>query len=155
TYNLQGANAFLAVIVPLAVIGLVLPNFTESSPGPTLSAVHEVFLIFMSVGLYAVFLAIQTLRHRHYFLGPDEADTGHAGPPAEILAMPWHAVLLVAHIVPIILLSKQIAVPLDYGVGVLGAPTAVVGFVVAALILSPESLAATRAALANQLQRSI
>src|SRR5262245_22809355 len=155
TYNLQGANAFLAVIIPIAIIGLVLPNFTEASPGPTLSAVHEVFLIFMSVGLYAVFLAIQTLRHRHYFLGPDEQDEAHAGNPAEILAAPWHGVLLVLHIVPIILLSKQIAVPIDFGVREFGAPEAVVGFLVAALILSPESLAATRAALANQLQRSI
>src|SRR5262245_61647147 len=156
TYNLQGANAFLAVIIPIAIIGLVLPNFTESSPGPTLSPVHEVFLIFMSVGLYAVFLAIQTLRHRHYFLGPDEQEEqGHAGKPAELLAAPWHAVLLIAHIVPIILLSKQIAVPLEYGVQVIGAPEAVVGFVVAALILSPESFAALRSTLANQMQRSI
>jgi Ca2+:H+ antiporter len=155
TYNLQGANAFLAVIVPLAVIGMVLPNFTESAPGPTLSTTHELFLIFMSVGLYSVFLAIQTLRHRHYFLGPDEPDEAPAGNPAEMLAAPWHGVLLVAHIVPIILLSKQIAVPIDFGVRNLGAPEAVVGFLVAALILSPESLAGVRAALANQLQRSI
>ncbi|HWO41870.1 MAG TPA: calcium:proton antiporter, partial [Candidatus Eisenbacteria bacterium] len=28
TYNLYGANAFLAVILPLSVLGLVLPNFT-------------------------------------------------------------------------------------------------------------------------------
>jgi Ca2+:H+ antiporter len=155
TYNLQGANAFLAVIVPLAVIGLVLPNFTESSPGPTLSTLHEVFLIFMSIGLYSVFLGIQTLRHRQYFLGPDEEDNGHAGTPAEILAAPWHGALLIAHIVPIVLLSKQIALPIDFGVQVFGAPEAVVGFLVAALILSPESLAATRAALANQMQRSV
>jgi Ca2+:H+ antiporter len=154
TYNLQGANAFLAVIVPLAVIGLVLPNFT-SSPGATLSTVHEVFLIFMSLGLYSVFLAIQTLRHRHYFLGPDEQDEGAGGHPEQLLAAPWHGALLVAHIVPIVLLSKQIAVPIDYGVRVLGAPEAVVGFLVAALILSPESLAATRSALANLMQRSI
>ncbi len=155
TYNLQGASAFLAVIVPLAVIGLILPNYTESSPGPTLSTTHEVFLIVMSLGLYTVFLAIQTLRHRHYFLGPGEPEEPNTGHPAEILAAPWHIVLLVAHIVPIILLSKQIATPIDAGVRILGAPQAVVGFLVAALILSPESFAALRAALANQLQRSI
>jgi len=153
TYNLQGANAFLAVIVPLAVLGLVLPNFTESSPGPTLSTLHEVFLIFMSIGLYGVFLAIQTLRHRHYFLGPDELEP--APHPAEILAAPWHGALLVAYIVPIVLLSKQIAVPIDYGVRVFGAPEAVIGFLVAALVLSPESLAALRAARANRLQTSL
>lgn len=155
TYNLQGANAFLAVIVPLAVIGLVLPNYTDSSPGPTLSTLHEGFLMLMSVGLYAVFLAIQTARHRHYFLDPGEKEEAHAGHPAEILAAPWHGVLLLAHIVPIVLLSKQIAVPIDFGVRRFDAPEAVVGLLVAVLVLSPESLAAVRAALANQMQRSI
>ena len=36
-YNLQGANAFLSLLVPLTVLGLILPDFTRSSPGPTLS----------------------------------------------------------------------------------------------------------------------
>jgi len=151
SYNLQGANAFLAVIVPLAVFGLVLPSFT-SSPGATLSTLHELFLIAMSIGLYGVFLAIQTLSHRQYFLGPGDS-TGHA--EHAVRSAPWHAVLLVAHIVPIVLLSKQIAVPINYVVSVFGAPEAIVGFLVAALVLSPESLAAVRAALANQLQRSV
>jgi Ca2+:H+ antiporter len=152
TYNLQGANAFLAVIVPLAVIGLVLPNFTVSGQGPTLSTMHEIFLIFMSLALYGVFLAIQTLSHRKYFLGPDES-TGHA--EHEVRSAQWHGTLLVANIVPIILLSKQIALPIEFGVNLFNAPEAVVGFLVAVLVLSPESLAAVRAALANQIQRSI
>ena len=63
--------------------------------------------------------------------------------------------LLIAYIVPIVLLSKKIAVPIEHGVQVLGAPEALVGFLVAVLILSPESLGAVRAALANQLQRSV
>jgi Ca2+:H+ antiporter len=154
TYNLQGANSFLAVIVPLAVLGLVLPNFTESSPGPTLSTIHELFLIFMSLGLYGVFLAIQTASHRHYFVDQkDSGATAHAG--TEIRPASYHAVLLVAYIVPIVLLAKEIAEPINYAVDVLGAPEALAGFLVAALILSPESLGAVRAALANQLQRSI
>jgi Ca2+:H+ antiporter len=152
TYNLQGANAFLAVIVPLAVIGLVLPNFTESGEGPTLSTLHEIFLIFMSLALYGVFLAMQTLSHRKYFLGPNES-TGHA--EHEVRSAPWHGTLLLAHIVPIILLSKQIALPIEFGVNLFDAPEAFVGFLVAVLVLSPESLAAVRAALANQMQRSI
>ncbi|HZC00422.1 MAG TPA: hypothetical protein VE844_03375 [Gammaproteobacteria bacterium] len=79
TYNLQGANAFLAVIVPLAVLGLVLPNFTMSSPGPTFSPLQAIFLTIMSAGLYGVFLAIQNVRHRDYFILPDsgEAVTEH------------------------------------------------------------------------------
>lgn len=152
TYNLQGANAFLAVTLPLAVLVLVLPNFTEA-PGPTLSTFHEVFLMVMSLALYGVFLAIQTLRHRHYFVTADEDEKAPATP--DLRPAYYHGALLLLYIVPIILLSKSIAVPIDYGVRVAGLPAALAGFVVAALILSPESLGAVRAALANQLQRSI
>jgi cytochrome b561 len=42
----------------LAGLGLVLPNFTQSAPGPTLSTLHERFLIVMSLALYGVFLAL-------------------------------------------------------------------------------------------------
>jgi Ca2+:H+ antiporter len=77
TYNLQGANAFLAVIVPLAVLGLVLPTFTETSPGPTFSPLQATFLIAMSIALYGVFLAIQNLRHRDYFVEPEGNGNGH------------------------------------------------------------------------------
>jgi Ca2+:H+ antiporter len=155
SYNLQGANAFLAVIVPLAVLGLVLPNFTVSAPGGTLSTLHELFLIVMSVGLYGVFLAIQTLRHRHYFTTPEDGVETFDRAALDLRPAVYHGVLLLLYIAPVVLLSKKIAVPIDYGVRVLGAPAALVGFLVAALILSPESLSAVRAALANQLQRSI
>jgi Ca2+:H+ antiporter len=151
TYNLQGANAFLAVTIPLAVLGLVLPNFTEA-PGPTLAPLHEGFLMVMSVALYGVFLAIQTLRHRHYFV---EEEIEKSPPTPDLRPAYYHGTLLVLYIVPIIVLSKTIALPIDYGISVAGAPAALVGFLVAALILSPESLSAVRAALANQLQRSI
>ena len=153
SYNLQGANAYLAVIVPLAVIGLVLPNFTLSGEGPTLSTLHEIFVIIMSLALYGVFVAMQTLSHRRYFLGPEEEEPApHAG---EVRAAPWHGALLLAHIVPIILLSKQIAAPIEFGLDLFNAPETVVGFLVAVLVLSPEALASLRAALANQMQRSI
>jgi len=160
TYNLLGANAFLAVIVPLAVLGLVLPNFTVSSPGPTFSPFQAVFLIVMSLGLYGVFLAIQNVRHRDYFVMPesDEAVAEHeevdCHPDSEA-SIRSHVGLLVAYLLPLVILSKQIAVPIDHGIRDYHAPAALGGLVVAILILSPESLAAARAALANQLQRSV
>src|SRR5499427_11137140 len=75
-YNLQGANSFLAVILPLAVLGLIEPNFTESVPGPVYSPTQAAFLSVMSVALYAVFLGIQTTRHREYFVWPSDPETG-------------------------------------------------------------------------------
>lgn len=161
TYNLYGANAFLAVIIPLAVLAMVLPTFTVSSPGPTLSPLQSTFLILMSVGLYGVFLAIQTLRHREYFVVPSAADSKDEHPAdvvhhgLEVHSGAYHCVLLIAYLLPVVILAKQLAVPIDYGVRTLGAPPALGGLLVAVLILSPESLAAIRAALANRLQRSI
>jgi Ca2+:H+ antiporter len=165
TYNLYSANSFLAVILPLSVLGLVLPGLTVSTPGPTLSTLQSVFLIFMSLVLYGVFLATQTLRHRDYFVSPGQASApdgngtsapapdGH-GTSAHAPAG-YHAGMLLAYGVPIVLLAKQIAVPIDYGISVLRAPAAFGGLLVAVLILAPESMASVRAALANQLQRSI
>src|SRR5580658_8602687 len=72
-YNLQGANAFLSLIVPLTVLGLILPNFTSASLGPTLSVLQSIFLAVMSVGIYSLFLIIQNWRHREYFVKPAKA----------------------------------------------------------------------------------
>jgi Ca2+:H+ antiporter len=162
TYNLAGANAFLAVIVPLGVLGLVIPNFTHSSPGPTLSSLHSIFLIVMALSLYAVFLAIQNVVHRDYFLDPAEgaartpATAGHAGEAAHPApSLVYHGLLLVVNILPLVLLSKKLAIPIEHGIDTLHAPAAMGGFLVAILILSPESLGAIRAALRNQLQRAV
>jgi Ca2+:H+ antiporter len=159
TYNLYGANAFLAVLLPLSVLGLVLPSFTISSPGPTYSVLQSTFLVVMSIGLYGVFLGIQTNRHRDYFvfessaseIKNDDVDSEHANHRST----KYHGVLLLAYVLPIVLLAKQIAVPINYGINVLGAPAALGGLLVAILILSPECMAAVRAARANKLQRSI
>jgi Ca2+:H+ antiporter len=157
TYNLQGANAFLAVIVPLAVLCMVLPNFTSAAPGPTLSPTQAVFFIVMSIGLYGVFLAIQNLRHRAYFMAPespDAADVQAAAGPG-FRSVPYHASLLVAYMLPLVVLAKQLAVPIDLGITMLHAPVALGGFLVAVVVLSPESMSAVRAALTNELQRSV
>jgi len=164
SYNLYGANTFLAVILPLAVLGLVLPSFTVSTTGPTLSLLQSAFLVVMSIGLYAVFLAMQTRRHSDYFVMPggeaaaldgNAHEAAHSDAHAAPHSITFHAVLLFAYVLPIVLLAKQIAVPVDYGIEVLRAPAALGGLLVAVLILSPESLAAIRAARANRLQRSI
>lgn len=157
TYNLQGANAFLAVIVPLAVLCMVLPNFTRSTAGPTLSSGQATFLAIMSIALYGVFLAIQNLRHREYFIAPDAANAGrkiqaHGG---ELRSIGFHVALLIAYLLPLVLLAKQLAVPINHGIVVLRAPAALGGFLVAIVVLSPESMSAARAALANELQRSV
>jgi Ca2+:H+ antiporter len=113
----------------------------------------------MSIGIYSLFLVIQNRRHREYFVRPARAsalETQNNVPahgPTNSLA--YHAVLLAMYLLPVIVLAEEIALPIDHGIEVLHAPLALGGFLVAVLILSPESLSATRAALANDLQRSI
>ena len=72
-YNLQSANTYLSVIIPLALLTLSLPNFTVTTPGPTLSTAQQAFLVVVSIGLYCAFLATQTGRHRRYFMSEEEA----------------------------------------------------------------------------------
>ncbi len=155
TYNVYGANAFLAVLVPLAVLGLILPSFTATTPGPIASPLHAAFLSVMSVGLYAVFLGVQTGRHREYFVAPAATPTVEAPAHPAAGSATWHTALLVLYALPVVYLAKKIALPIGYLTGALGAPAALSGLIVAVLILAPESLAAFRAATTNELQRSI
>ena len=160
-FNLYGANSFLAVIMPIAVLGLVMPTFTTASAAGTSSTLQAAFLIAMSVGMYGVFLAMQTIWHRDYFIAPVTGETGTTQEDAEyhglheIRSIPYHTALLLAYLLPVVILAKQIAIPINHGITVLGAPPALGGLLVAILILSPESVAAVRAARADHLQRSI
>jgi Ca2+:H+ antiporter len=112
----------------------------------------------MSIGIYVLFLVIQNWRHREYFMKPagvSLAEQGGSAGHGESNSVVYHGVLLVLYLLPLIVLAEEIAFPIDHGIKVLHAPVALGGFLVAALILSPESFSATRAALANDLQRSI
>jgi Ca2+:H+ antiporter len=156
-YNLQGANAFLAVILPLAVMGLILPNHTLSSPDKTFSPAQAGFLTLVFLSLYGVFLTIQNFQHRAYFRKAPGATAAAPPPPAARSpnSAQYHALLLLAYLGPLVVLAEQLAVPIDYMVRGLGAPAALAGFLIAAIVLSPESMVSVRAALGNDLQRSV
>jgi Ca2+:H+ antiporter len=162
TLNLQGAQAFLAVLVPLSVVILILPSFTISTPDPTLSPLQAVLFAAFTLVLYAVFLAIQTVRHRSYFIQPGLDTTAESrayaidrGRPSKTGTIAYHGAFLVLTLLPIVLLSKDLAALVDFGIDSLGAPAALGGVLIALLILSPEAMAALKAARANHLQRSV
>lgn len=155
-YNIQGVNAYLNVIMALAVLGLVLPNFTMSTSGPTFSTEQEIFFASVSLLLYAVFLLIQTLRHRGYFLDVKESAAKHS--PHHIVRVRstgFHALMLLLYLVTVIFLAEKFAVPLDNSIEQFHMPQAFGGAIIAALVLSPEGLGGITASLQNQLQRSI
>jgi len=156
SYNLQGANAYLGVIIPLAVLSLILPNFTTTTIGPTLSLPQDVFLILASVSLYGAFLAIQTIRHRSYFtLGDKAAPHTHIQQPLASGALAFHVVLLALYMLPVVFLAEQLAHPVDYLIETLQIPTAFGGMTMAVLVATPEAIGAVRAANSDDLQRSV
>lgn len=155
-YNLQGANTYMGVIIPLTVLSLILPNFTMTTPGPTLSSAQEIFVALVSIGLYGTFLAVQTSRHRAYFtLGAAEEAGDHEAPHGTARYPVTHAVLLVAYMVPLVFLAEQLAHPVDALLEILQAPAALGGGIIALLVATPEAVGAVRAAAANRLQRSM
>lgn len=159
-YNLQGATAFLAVISALAIIALVVPTFSQSTEAPTFTPAQAVVFGLLTALLYAAFLVIQTTRHRHFFVEPQGKRAQSAAEPVphphgELHSASYHAILLIATVLPVVLLSKPLAKLLDFGVERMGLPTALGGIIVAILILAPEGVAALQAAARNQLQRAV
>ena len=154
-FQLQGANAALGVLVPLAVLTLVLPNFMLSAEGPSLGTEQLAFVGFVSLLFYGVFVFVQTVRHRDYFLTPGSHDENeHAAPPRTAAAVA-SAVLLMLALVAVVGLAKWLSPTIEAAVAALGAPAAVVGIIIAGLVLLPEGLAAARAARADRLQTSL
>lgn len=163
-YNLKGASSYLAVIIPLTVIPLFLPNFTTSTPDGTLTSFQAIAFSIFTVALYGAFLALQTGRHSMFFREPEEdgkpasaAAVAEGGPTSlssagELLP---RVGLLLANILPIVILSKSLAKVLDFGIAQLGAPTALGGILIAMVVFTPECIAALRAITANQLQRAV
>jgi Ca2+:H+ antiporter len=155
-YNIQGVNAYLNVIMALAVLGLVLPNFTTSTIGPTFSTEQEIFFASVSLLLYGIFLLIQTLRHRGYFLDLKETASRHSPHHvARVRSTGFHGLMLVLYLAVVILLAEKFAVPLDNSIEQFHMPQAFGGAIIAALVLSPEGLGGITASLHNQLQRAI
>lgn len=156
-FHQVGVSAALATLCALTVLTLVLPNFTVSEPGPVYSPAQLGFVAVVSFLLYATFVAVQTVRHRDYFLPQKELAANaevHADPPSgRQTAM--SGILLIACLGAVVLLAKALAHPIEGAVASANAPRAVIGVTIALLVLLPESVAAIRAAAANRLQTSL
>jgi len=156
-FRAEGANSALAVLAALATLSLVLPAYTTSTPGPSFSSAQLVFAGIASLVLYGVFVFVQTIRHRDYFLPADVAQQDvelHATPPSTGSA--WIALgCLVVALVAVVGLATLLAPTIEKGVRAAGAPQALVGVLIALIVLLPETWAAVRAAAGNRLQTSL
>ena len=159
TFNAEGAGASLATVATLATLGLVLPNFTTSTPGPVFSPAQLAFAAVTSLALYGLFVSLQAGRHRDYFLpvtaeGLLMEDEEHASPPSARAAA-VSVVLLVLALVGVVGNAKLVSPTIERAVAAAGLPVSVVGVIIAMLILLPETLAAVRAARRGRMQISL
>lgn len=156
-FNAEGTGAALATVATLAVLCLVLPSFTTSSPGPQYTSAQLTFAAVASLALYALFVVTQTVRHRDFFLhvGHDVEDVDeHSTPPTTRAAVASVMLLLIA-LVAVVGLAKVESPAIESGVAAAGLPQSFVGVVIALVVLLPETLAAVRAALRGRVQVSL
>jgi Ca2+:H+ antiporter len=154
SFNAEGTATALATVCTLAVLCLVLPTFTEGASGGEFTSAQLAFAAVASLTLYGLFVFIQTVRHRDYFL--PEGDAGpedHADPPSDREALTSLGLLLVS-LVAVVGLAKLESSPIEDAVAAIGAPQSAVGVVIALLVLLPETLAAVRNARRNRIQTS-
>ncbi len=155
-FGQYGVSASLATLAAIAVLTMVLPNYTTTVPGPFYSVSQLAFIAVVSLVLYGTFVLVQTVRHRDYFLAKAGSvnDEVHALQPSAATALIGLGLLLTC-LGAVVLLAKALAPTIEFAVGQAGAPKAVVGVIIATVVLLPEGLAALRAARANRLQTSL
>ena len=150
-FNFTGIKHYLISIIPLSLLVLALPTvmgIEMFSRGQLLATA------FICLGMYGIFLRIQTHTHRNFFVYEDEdEDDGHCKPSAH--GSPWHFFMLAVHLLAVIGLTKLNSAPLYKLLGLMNAPPAFSGFLVALLILSPEGTGAFKAVMKNQVQRAM
>jgi Ca2+:H+ antiporter len=157
-FQVSGASAFLIVLITVATITLVLPVYTLSAAGPVFTSSQLILVSTVSLAAYGVFLFVQTVRHRDYFLpalGASDEEL-HMPPPTNRVTALSGVFLLVA-LAAVVLLAKTLSYPIESGVRHLGVaePGALVGAIVASLVLLPEGVAAVQAARRDRLQTSL
>ncbi len=161
TFKTDATAAALSVLGTLSVITLILPNFTLAVPGPVYSPSQLIFIGAVSIALYVIFLFVQTIRHRDYFLTDTKTDAGDdiGAQEPEIVPSRSTAIasvgLLCLALAVVVLLAKTLSPALERAVDAAGLPNAFVGVVIAAIVLLPEGISAVYAAHLNRLQTSL
>jgi Ca2+:H+ antiporter len=152
-FRVQGAAGILSVIATLAIVALVLPNFTLTTAGPVYAPSQLLFVGAVSLLLYVVFVFVQTVRHRADFVIED-GTAGHGEPPGNRSVL-ISSLLLIVSLVVVIFLAKSLSPLLGAAVLKANLPLSIVGVIIAIVVLLPEGLTAMKAARRNRLQTSL
>jgi Ca2+:H+ antiporter len=157
-FRTRGTTSLLSVLAVLSVLTMVLPNFTQSTPGPTYSTGQLIFASVVCIGLYGILVWAQTKSHRSYFENTSDDQIKdlvdlHLTPTKTRAALSF--VGLIMSLIAVVGLAKLLSPSIVSTISWLGAPKAVVGIVIALLVLAPETFAAINSAKTNQLQTSL
>lgn len=152
----EGVSGALAAIAVLATLTLVFPSLTASAPGTAFTPFQLGFVAVIALVLYLVFVFVQTVRHRDYFLppGPSSSDESHVERPTTASAL-MSLGLLVLALVGVVGLAKLTSPLLKEAILGAGLPSTLVAVSIAVIVLLPESIAAIRAALVGRSQTSL
>lgn len=163
-FQFRGANSFLVVLVSLSVFCFILPNYTTTVAGPYYSNTQLLLVSGISLVLYLSLVLMQTKTHKYYF----ESVQGISIEAGELLESSDESILkkittktilnfvsLVIGLVSVIGLAKLMAPLIEGGVESIGAPKAVVGLLIATIVLLPEAITAILAARENRIQTSL
>lgn len=155
SFLLSGTSTALTTLAAIVVLTLILPNFTTSVSGPRYSDSQLSFVAIVSLVLYLLFVFIQAVRHRDYFrhIAVNEESKQPTEVPIKTLII--SGLFLLLSLVAVVLSAKLLSPIVKDGVQALGAPEALVGIIIAAIVLTPEGYASLRAAANNQLQTSL
>ncbi|QCX53058.1 calcium:proton antiporter [Elizabethkingia sp. JS20170427COW] len=154
-FGKKSANTALITLVSILVLTLVLPNYTTSIKGPYYNSSQLVFVAIVSLILYGSFVMVQTVRHKDYFISSEEQKAQEENPNHHQTNMLKSLVFLTICLGIVVLLAKALSPSIEGMVTQMGAPKSLVGVIIAAVVLLPESIAALKAARKNQLQTSV
>jgi Ca2+:H+ antiporter len=156
-FELEGVRSTMAVLVSISVLTLILPNYTQSRPGPDYSNAQLLFVGVVTLVLYTTFIIEQNIRNRDFFLSASEKQEGPAAPEhlptnsGMLLSLLFLLICLAA----VVLIAKALSPDLDRAIATLHAPHSLLGVIIAMIVLLPESVAAIRAAQNDQLQKAL
>lgn len=151
--NRRGVGSYLGMLLPLLIIGLVLPTFIGENGQYSVGQAIPVAVLTLLA--YVVFLVLQAGRQRADFQTPRQSraqgcEQGFRYHREEVLL---RSLLLITTVVPIVLLSHDMATYLDILLARAQAPVALSGIVIASIVFLPEMVTAIRAAAAGEMQR--
>lgn len=147
----------LISLVSIVVFTLVFPTFTESVKGSYYSMPQLIFASIACIVIYASFLIAQTRKYRQYFLTIDADENEDAAVPIPISKNVFYLslVFLLVSLGIVVLLAKKLTPTIEEIITGFNLPKALVGVIIAAIILLPEAIAAIIAAKNNRLQTSL